>query len=408
MQIKYGKLAISLVLCSCLFGCSQQTLDALSDLGGDEDGEDVAVTEPADGGAEAGSANNMSGGQQAYVPENNGNMGGQAQQVSTQTASSQFTLIDQVTNLPVESYSLPAGWQGTGRVLRFSMKPITWQSVFVNRQTGSAAFNNFTMSAQGIGPVRNSPVLQNNALAFSLLKDLEPFLNMQNVQVTSSQLTPNDTPENRQVIQMMKQSSSPLIQLNCMPMKYHVTFSMTCNGQPYKAEVVCYLMCTERNAGRVMMHDVINQSSYGIVAPASLLQQESKSLQQILASCKKHDQFFQYGVQYNNQVNQQTADHMSNVNKIIQDKNNHINNIQNQINQSTAATQDRVRQGWHEVITEKTDVANPYDPSSTVQTDNNYNNAWVNSNGQVINTDSNLFNPNSDPNLNGTDWTQVK
>lgn len=409
MRFKYGKLALSLVLCSCLFGCSEQAREALG-LNEDDD-EEIAVTEQVDGQADStaatGGMNTPAAGQNAYGQANNQNYGGQAQQVSAQAAN-QFTLIDQGTRMAVETYSLPAGWQGTGRVLRFPGKPITWQSVFVNRQAGSAGFNNFTMSAQGLGPVRNSPILQNNTLAFELLKDLQSFLNMQNVKVTSSEFIPNDTPDNRQVIQMMKQNTSPLIQCSFQPVKYHVTFSLTCNGQPYKAEVVCSLLLVERNAGRVMMHDVINQSSSGLAAPASRMEQDSKAFAQIVNSCKKHDQFFQYGWNYNNQVNQQVAEQQSRMSQIIQDKNNYINNIQSQMNQSASATQDRVRQGWHEVITERTDMTNPYDPSSTVETNNNYNNAWVNSNGQVIDTDSNLFNPNSDPNLNGTDWTQIK
>ncbi|MBQ7567518.1 hypothetical protein IJT17_01795, partial [bacterium] len=433
--------AFSLLLCSCLVGCSQIKEAALSALD-DADDASVAQTEGAgtcgdesaeamgirEGGCVVGTAGecannggelnngcepdvfaNDDGGEYGEVQQLAANAGGKkGAKAATKAGGNVFSLVDQGTNLVVESYKLPAGWKGTGQVLRPPMKNITWQSIFVHPQVGSVGFRNFSTSYDGVGPYRSSPILQNNNIATGLLSDLRQFLNMQNVKVVSSSLSPHNTPENQQTIQFMKSKVAPSLRANFTPLQYHAVVSMTCNGQPYKGDLISNLLCWEYTAGRVTLHGISIQNSYGVVAPASQLPQEQKSVLGILASRQENPQWVQYGMQYTAQQNQQNNAHYDRMNQIVQDKNNYISNVQQHMNQSNAATMDRVRQGQHEMITETTDIANPYNPGYTVTTDNNYNHAWTNSNGEVINTDSTLYNPNSDQDLNGVDWTQIK
>ncbi|MDO5297385.1 MAG: hypothetical protein Q4F00_12305 [bacterium] len=442
MRFNYGKIVCSLFLCSCLLGCGQ-VKEAISAALDDDDDDVVAVqTGEAngiggeaevmgirEGGCVVGNADGYGGataencgpdsagglansgmGTDVYV--SNGEAPGQVQQVSANLGANaggnNFSLIDQATNMAVESYRLPAGWQGTGQVLRPPMQSIYWQSYFLNQQTGSVGFRFFTVSSNGVGPYRNSPWLQKDYLAINILQDVQNFLPLQNVKVVSADFSPHDTPENRQMIQFMKSQNKAGIPTNYAPLQYHAVVSMTCNGQPYKADIISNLMCREQMIPRATVHNVTVQNSYGVVAPAAQLPQTKKAVLGILASRSENQQWVQYGMQYNNQQMQQGNAHFDRMNQIVQDRNNHINNVQQQMNQNTAATMDRVRQGQHEMITETTDINNPLNPGTAVTTDNNFNHAWTNSQGQVINTDSTLYNPNSDQDLNGVEWTQIK
>ncbi len=411
MRFNFGKIACSLVLCSCLLGCSQVKEAVCSAL--DDDNEEVAVTQCDDSGVCCGAENLPAdiseggcpvGNASEYADEVAGSMNDSTADpvmYGANTGGNKFSLVDPGTNMTVETYQLPAGWQGTGRVLRPAKKSITWQSIFVHPQVGSAGFRNYSTSYDGVGPFRNSPIFQNGNLALGLLNDLSQYLNMQNIQVTSADFAPHDTPENRQTIQLARSKIAPGLQINFVPLQYHAKVTMTCNGQPYKADLVSNLLCWEYNAGRVMMHGICVQDSHGIVAPAAKMPQEQKAMLAILSSRWDDKQWKQYSEQSAIQQSQQLGEHYDRMNQIVQDKNAYISNIQNEMNQNNAATQDRVRKGWNEAITERTDVANPLNPGTTVTTDNNYNRAWTNSEGNVINTDSELYNP-------GVDWTQVK
>ena len=418
MRINFGKIAFSLVLCSCLLGCGQVKEAVCAAL--DDDAEETAAAQSgcaagnAAGCAEeaSGAVNGSAAEPNAYVGNGGGCDPGQGQLLSANTGANpggnKYSLVDPGTNMVVETYKLPAGWQGTGQVVRPPKKNITWQSIFLHPQAGSVGFRNYSTSYDGVGPFRNSPVLQNNNLANGMLSDLRQFLNMQNVQVVSADLSPHDTPENRQTIQFAKSKIAPGIQINFSPLQYHAVVSMNCSGQPYKGDLVSNLLCWEYNAGRVMMHGVCIQNCYGVVSPVSQMTQERKAVLAILSSRRENPQWKQYSEQSAVQQTQQLSGHYDRMNQIVQDKNNYISNVQNEMNQNNAATQDRVRQGWHEAITGRTDVANPMNPGTAVTTDNNYNRAWTNSQGQVINTDSELYNPNSDQDLNGVEWTQIK
>ena len=447
MRFSFGKIACSLFICSCLLGCGQVKEAVLLAL--DDDNDDVSAAQTEEAGSCGGETANSAGGGcgagnsggcgstaagaadgSANAPDvyaGSGANPAQARQLAANQGAapgmnaggSTFALTDQATNMEVEYYNLPAGWQGTGRVLRNPMQNLYWQSYFMHPQTGSVGFRFFSVTTHGTGPYRNSPILRNDMLATSILQDVQTCMNMplQNIKVVSSGFTPHDTPENREIIQYLKSQSAAGIETTYAPLQYHAVVSMNCNGQPYKADIISNLLCYEQSvakamvrssAPRIMLHHVNVQNSYGVVAPASQLQQEKKSVLAILASRRDNQQWAQYGLQYNSQQAQQQNAHMDRMNQIVQDKNNHISNIQQQMQQSNAATMDRVRQGQHEMITETTDIANPLSPGTAVTTDNNFNHAWTNSQGQVINTDSTLYNPNSDQDLNGVEWTQIK
>ncbi len=405
MRINYNKIAFSLLLCAGLFS-NGQVAEAVSNAGNSAD-RNASVRTAVDSGS-SDTVLQLSNNAGAKKGTQAGAKKGA--KAAAKTNSQSFTLVDQATKMAVESYTLPAGWKGTGQVLRPPMQSIYWQSYFKNPQTSSVGFRFFTVSSNGIGPYRFSPMLQNDFLAYSILQDVQNYMKMplQDAQVVSSDFSPNDTPQNRQIIQFMQSQNRTGLPTNYAPLQYHAVVSMTCNGKPYKADIISNLLCWEQMNSRVAIHNVTVQNSYGVVAPVTQIQNARKIVGSILASRRENPQWVQYGLQYNNQQAQQSNAHYDNMNRIIQDKNNHINNVQQQMNQNTADTMDRVRQGQHEMITETTDVANPYNPGTTITTDNNYDHGWTNSQGQVINTNSVLFNPNENKALNDVEWTQIK
>ncbi|MDO5297386.1 MAG: hypothetical protein Q4F00_12310 [bacterium] len=319
-----------------------------------------------------------------------------------------FSLVDPATGLAVETYNLPPRWQGTGQVIRPPMKNVTWQSVFLHKPTGCVGFRNNSFNYNGVGPLLSSPILQNNNLAAGILNDLSNFLQIQNPQIEFAALDPNDTPENRQLLQMLGSRMSPMVSANYAALLYHAEVGMVCAGRPYKADFAVNMLGWEHMMGRFAVHGITVQNSYGVAAPTELIPQARKAMLNILATRRENPQWVQHCAQYAAMQNQASSEHHDRMRQIIREKDEYIDNIRREVNRNTSESMDRVRQGWHEVITGKQDKVNPYCPSTTVQTDNNYSYAWTNRYGEVINTDSVLFNPNEYRDLNDVEWTQIK
>ncbi|MDO5296083.1 MAG: hypothetical protein Q4F00_05475 [bacterium] len=314
MRISFGRLAFSILLCSCLLGCCQmkEGVCAVSDgnspadaaAGSAEEGvcgrELAAPAGVGEGVCDSGVASGLKGDEaasEAYVgdgfcpepvPPDNSKKGFQV-----------FSLRDKDTDILVESYSLPEGWQGDGQVLRLPANQLIWQSVFLHSGTGSVGFQTFPLNSySGTGPYRDSPVLRNDVLAAAMLDDLRKYLQMENVKTVSSELSPHDTLETRKLLENLKNYSFSGKKTNSVSLRYHAAVSMTCGGKPYKADLTADMICWDIQMVNKTIHSVCLQNCRGLVSPASKLPQEQQALQSILASRRDNPLWKEYCTRY--------------------------------------------------------------------------------------------------------------
>lgn len=291
MRISFGRLAFSILLCSCLLGCCQI-----------KDGVCAVSDGHAAADADAGGAGGLKGGEaapEAYVGDDCCPHPEPAPPDNSKSGVQVFSLRDKDTDILVESYSLPEGWQGDGQVLRLPENQLIWQSVFLHPGAGSVGFQTFPLNSySGAGPYRDSSVLRNDVLAAAMLDDLRRYLQMENVKTVSSELSPHDTPETRKLLENLKIYSYSGKKTNSASLRYHAAVSMTCGGKPYKADLTADMICWDLTIANNTIHSVCLQNCRGLVSPASKLSQEQQALQSILASRRDNPLWKEYCTRY--------------------------------------------------------------------------------------------------------------
>lgn len=84
-----------------------------------------------------------------------------------------------------------------------------------------------------------------------------------------------------------------------------------------------------------------------------------------------------------------------------------INNSIMSTYRSQNESSDRTQRQYINSIREENTVTNPYD-GKQYQVDQNYNQTWMNSNGDYIQSNDAFYNPNGDQNVYQYDWTEVE
>ncbi|MEZ5021968.1 MAG: hypothetical protein R2728_01675 [Chitinophagales bacterium] len=87
--------------------------------------------------------------------------------------------------------------------------------------------------------------------------------------------------------------------------------------------------------------------------------------------------------------------------------NDAINNSIMSTYRNQSASSDRTQQRYINSIREENTVTNPYD-GQQYQVDQNYNQTWMNSNGDYIQSNDAYYNPNGDQNVYQYDWQEVE
>ena len=332
----------------------------------------------------------------------------------------EFKLHDNRSGLNVEYYTLPNNWRGSGRTILLPDRHLTWQTIFVNDSDGTLCYRNGSLSFMGMGGWRNFPILQGGNLIYGILNDLGPFLgNCQNINLIESTFTPNNKANAARQAGRLGQMMA-MMQVSANDFDYKGALTFLRNGQKYRGEIRSSLTGQDMGGGfsPFVSSSVVFTYSYGCFAPESNFASNWSAFQGILRSRRADEQFKKWLSNYNSQLLQSKKQanqasrpsprpSSSSLNRTIQARDKAYRDLRSSIKKSYDLNS-KINQGWCDVIRERTDMVNPYDPSQTVETDNNYHYAWVNRDGEVINTDSCLFDPNTDYNLNSTEWTQIK
>lgn len=337
---------------------------------------------------------------------------------------SEFKLSDNHSGLNVEYYTLPNNWRGAGRTIMLPDRHLTWQTIFVNDGDGTLCFRNGPLSFMGMGGWRNMPVMQNSNLLNGILSDLGPFLgNCQNFNLLENNFTPNNSNNAARQAGRIGQMMA-MLQVSVNDFDYKGRLTLIRQGQNYLSEIRSFLTCQDMGGGfsPFVSSSVIINCSYGCFSPAVNLSSNWSLFQGILRSRREDGQFKKWLSNRNSQLAQAKkqasqanrpsssssgSGRSSSLNRAIQERDKAYRDLRGSIRRSSELNS-KIAQGWCDVIRERTDMVNPYDTSQKVETDNNYRYAWVNRDGEVINTDSCLFDPNTDYNLNSTEWTQIK
>ncbi|MBQ7528904.1 hypothetical protein IJT10_03255 [bacterium] len=337
---------------------------------------------------------------------------------------SEFKLSDNHSGLNVEYYNLPNNWRGAGRTIMLPNRHLTWQTIFVNDGDGTLCFRNGPLTFMGMGGWRNLPIMQNGNLLNGILSDLRPFLgNCQNINLIDSNFAPNNRANAARQSGRLGQMMA-MMQVSVADFDFTGKLALLRQGRKCHAEICSSLTCQDMGGGflPIASSSVIVNCSYGCFAPEANFASNWSSFLGVLRSRREDGQFKKWLSNYNSKLVQSrkqvsqasrpstqsnSGGRSSILDQAIQARDKAYRDLQSSIKRSNDLNS-KVAQGWCDVIRERTDMVNPYDPSQKVETNNNYHYAWVNREGEVINTDSCLFNPNTDYDFNSTEWTQIK
>lgn len=319
----------------------------------------------------------------------------------------QYQIYDQQARMPVATLQVPRGWQATSQVKwgQFGYSLCIYEALFSDPNSGVAVSFSSGLACPRNGSNRNSELLNNPRKYGDLfIGDIKKYAHLNGpVKLVSADLVSPSASTKQFATQLQSQGGS------CLAKQLVVKYDFQKNNQPWGAMLTVDVILQEVSfAYGPTNHTewLLNLASY--VYPKSNAESVIKLGKQIIASGIPNPQWQQYLANVTTgTVSQQNSQFQSQQQAVRQNQQD-ISDMLSDSYQQRSASQDRVSQGWSEAIRGESSHSNPYDSSSTVTTSNSYNHGWANSNGDVINTDSSNFNPNTASDYNGTEWTQIK
>ena len=318
----------------------------------------------------------------------------------------QYQVYDQQAGMPMITFKVPRGWQATSEVkwVRFGYSLFTYEVRFSDPNSGIGISYFSGVSGARDGAMNSAEILNNpKKYGQSFVGGIKDYVRINGpVNLVSAELVPMSTDNNPLWAQIKAQGG------NCLARQLVCKYDFKKNNQPWGAMVTANVFLQEMSFAygpTSHVEWVLDLTSY--IYPKSEAEPTIKLGKQIVASAVPNPQWQQYLANVTNGVVAQQNSQFQQQQQSIRQSQQDISDMLSDSYQQRSASQDRISQGWSEAIRGESSHTNPYDSSSTVNTSNNYNHGWANSNGNVINTDDSNFNPNTAPGYNG-DWTQIK
>ncbi len=176
-------------------------------------------------------------------------------------------------------------------------------------------------------------------------------------------------------------------------------------GRPVEEDLYCVLNSVALPGGNMTIQ--IADKLVGMRAEKGRLDQQTKVFQTIVNSTRLNLQWYCKYAQLCQALTQKEMQRIraaGELSKIISRTSSEISDMMRQSYENRQASQDRINKNWSQYMR---GVDEYYDPSSrrAVELPSGYNNAWVNSKGEYVVTESRNFNPNVE--LDGS-WRKLE
>ena len=320
-----------------------------------------------------------------------------------------FFLVDQRTQIPVVSCTIPAGWMAGGKTTWTTRKelPVSWYvwSLSPDQNTKIIFSSQILLPAQG--RLRQAPFLRNPAiLAKALAPGAQRDHNLSGIRLVEARFEQKQCDPNL-INARIRQARERGIQLTDMVFtELVIRFEGDRSGTKTTVFFSLPMLIVEnRPTARsyTTLAEVILPMSFS--CPAGTEETAKKNLQQIVTSVTMNPAFIAL-------INRITERRVAEWIRIQND----IHDRQMEAASSASKTQDKVRNMWSEYIRDVDTVTNP-DTGRKMFVDSRYDHAWINSEGEVIyhntgfntpNSSTATFDPNSNALFNRTSWRKLK
>ena len=320
-----------------------------------------------------------------------------------------FFLVDQRTQMPVVSCSVPTHWMAGGKTTWTTLRelPVHWYVWSLSPDQRTKIIFSSQMLLPSNAPIRQTPFLQDpTILANAFVSAVQQDHNLSDLRLVEARFNPQQADRNL-IDTRIRQANERGIQPTDMLFTELVfRFEGQRGGEKMTAFFSLPILAMENRPtprSYSTIAEIMMPMSFS--CPAGAEEATRQILQQIVTSVQMNPDFIAI-------INRITTLRVTEWIRVQ----NEIHDQQMEVASSASRTQDKVRNMWSEYIRDVETVTDP-GTGTKMLLDSRYDHAWINSEGEVIYHDSGFntpnastatFDPNSNALFNRTSWQKLK
>ena len=319
-----------------------------------------------------------------------------------------FFLVDQRTQMPVTSCSVPRNWLAGGKTTWTARRelPVHWYVWALSPDQKTKIIFSSQQLLPASGRIRQVPFLQDpKVLARELAPGARRDHNVTGLRLVEGRFNPRKAPQDLINARLRQARERNIRPTGMLFTELILRFEGQRNGEKMTVFFSLPILAMENRPGMGYntLAEIILPMSFS--CPAGAEEATKKTLQEIVTSVRMNPSFIAL-------INQITARRVAEWIRVQ----NEIHDKQMQAASSASKTQDKVRNMWSEYIRDVDTVTDP-GTGRKMLVDSRYDHAWINPEGEVIYHNSGFntpdastatFDPNSNALFNRTSWRKLK
>ncbi|MBQ7503462.1 hypothetical protein IJT93_12270 [bacterium] len=328
--------------------------------------------------------------------------------------NSRFVMHDPQSGYNVESYALPPGWQGFGKVT-LNMDPtgdnmLQWFSGFYNPQDSKVYVESSAVLKYTV-PINKVPFMANpRLLADVMKKSIAERAHYQDIKFESINIINSKDAELVKIaagFAKMGKSLNP--NSRALPLEAQGRFSFFKNGEKWLGESDIGIAAWETPMlGGVYSTMMFFNSAVYRIYPEKSAAAVLKDAKTIVASRKIDPEWERLINQIRTDVGSGNIEAARKRAQIWQKTGEDIGKMRQDSWNKQQQSQDRISKKRSDQIRGVTSAPDPFGSGRTVQTNANAKHVWIDSSGRQLNTEDGSYNPNSDKTKNNREWRQIR
>jgi len=320
-----------------------------------------------------------------------------------------YFLVDQRTQMPVMTCTVPQNWLVAGKVNWTSepATPVHWYAWTMSPDQNSKMIVSSLAVLPAMGQIRQVPFLQNPMiLANRFMQNIQNDYQLAGIRVADARFIQHEPDQALINSRIQMAQANGIRPTNFYFTELFVKYEGMRNGRNCIAVMSLPMLATENRPTMMSFATVVELLfPMSFSCPPEMEAATKAKLESMVKSMQMNPHFTQF---VNQIAKQRTV-------KWLQMQ-NEIRNQQFELADSTSKTNERVRDMWSDYIRDVDRVSNP-NSGEKMFVDSHYDHAWINSNDEVIyhnngfntpNASTATFDPNSNALFNSQNWRQLK
>lgn len=328
--------------------------------------------------------------------------------------NSRFVMHDPKSDRDVESYTLPPGWKGFGKV-SLQMDPtgdnmLNWFSCLYSPQGAKVYVESPALLKYAV-PVKNVPFMADpKLLADVMKKSLAQRAHCDNIKFESINIVDSRDAE---LVKIAKGFAEVGRRTNpaskAWPLEARGRFSYIRNGQKWLGESDIGIVAWETPMmGNVCSTVMLFNSTVYRLCPEKAAASFLKDAKMIVKSRKIDPEWDKMVAQLRTDVASGNIEAARRRARIWQQTGDDIDKMRRDSWNKQQQSQDRISKKRSDQILEKVSAPDPFGSGRTVETNANAKHVWIDADGRQLNTEDGSYNPNSDRTKNNREWRRIR